>query len=74
MVSEVLTVLDSLEYNPMVCQISERESITLQYKLLSYEKRLEQLNVGIISINLGQPAANYVNTKGGGSSSYTYKN
>ncbi|KAI9178083.1 hypothetical protein LWI28_022537 [Acer negundo] len=68
LVSQVLTGLDSLEYNPVVCQINEKENITrlkLQSKLLSYEKRLEQLNDGITSINLGQPIANFANTKGG---------
>ena len=41
LVSQVLTGLDSAEYNPMVCQIIERDDITLlelQSKLLSYEK------------------------------------
>ncbi|KAK0589111.1 hypothetical protein LWI29_009809 [Acer saccharum] len=41
LVSQVLFGLDSLEYNPIVCQINERENISwmeLQSKLLSYER------------------------------------
>ena len=67
LVSQVLTGLDSVEYNPLVCQIAEKESISwieLQSRLLSYEKRLEQLNAGIATINLGQPMVNYANTRG----------
>ena len=44
LVSQVLAGLDSLEYNPIVCQINEKENVSwmeLQSKLLSYEKRLE---------------------------------
>ncbi|KAK0581835.1 hypothetical protein LWI29_018538 [Acer saccharum] len=69
LVSQVLDGLDSVEYNPLVCQINEREEISwidLQAKLLSYEKRLEQINVGLSSINLGQVSANYVGTKNNG--------
>ena len=47
LVSQTLTGLDSSEYNPVVCQITENENITwldLQSKLLSFEKRLEQMN------------------------------
>ncbi|TXG47862.1 hypothetical protein EZV62_027156 [Acer yangbiense] len=66
LVSQILNGLDSHEYNPLVCQINEKEDISwidLQAKLLSYEKRLEQMNAGIASINLGQAAANFVGTK-----------
>ena len=47
LVSQVLTGLDSAKYNPLVCQIAEKENISwieLQSRLLSYKKRLEQLN------------------------------
>ena len=67
LVSQIITGLDSHEYNPVVCQINERDEISwleLEAKLLSYEKRLEQMNAGIASINLGQVTANYVGTKG----------
>ncbi|TXG47047.1 hypothetical protein EZV62_026341 [Acer yangbiense] len=66
LVSQILNGLDSHEYNPLVCQINEKEDISwidLQAKLLSYEKRLEQMNAGISSINLGQATANFVGTK-----------
>ncbi|TXG48382.1 hypothetical protein EZV62_027676 [Acer yangbiense] len=69
LVSQVLDGLDSVEYNPLVCQINEREDISwidLQAKLLSYEKRLEKINAGFSSINLGQVSANYVGTKNTG--------
>lgn len=55
--------MDSQEYNPLVCHIAEKDDISwvkLQSKLLNYERRLEQLNVGITTINLGNPAAHYV--------------
>ena len=70
LVSQILIGLDSSEYNPVVCQITKNENITwlvLQSKLLSFEKRLEQMNAGIASINLSQPSTNFVNTKGGSS-------
>jgi hypothetical protein len=66
LISQTLTGLDSPDYNPIVCQIIEKENISwleLQSKLLTYEKRLEQLNDGIASINLGQPIANFANTR-----------
>jgi len=69
-----LTGLHSPKYNPLVCQINEKESIIwleLQAKLLSYEKRLEQLNAGITLINLGQPTANYANSRGGSSGNFS---
>ncbi|KAL5538061.1 hypothetical protein UlMin_042271 [Ulmus minor] len=72
LISQTLTELDSSEYNPMVCQITENENITwveLQSKLLSFEKRLEQMNAGISAMNLGQPQANFVSTKGGNNNS-----
>ena len=56
LVSQVLLGLDSHEYNHVVCQINEKEEVSwleLQAILLSYEKRLEQMNAGIRSMTLG---------------------
>ncbi|KAL5583388.1 hypothetical protein UlMin_015830 [Ulmus minor] len=67
LVSQILTVLDSHEYNPVVCQINERYEISLlelQAKLLTYEKILEQMNAGIASINLGQVTPKLCRNKG----------
>lgn len=69
LVSQVLAGLDSHEYNPVVCQLQEKETVTwleLQGRLLSYERRLEQMNSGIAGINLGLPVANFANRRGGG--------
>ncbi|KAK0577147.1 hypothetical protein LWI29_028615 [Acer saccharum] len=44
LVSQVLAGLDSLEYNPVVCQLNEKEHVSwmeLQSTLLSYERRLK---------------------------------
>ncbi|KAI9198055.1 hypothetical protein LWI28_009229 [Acer negundo] len=69
LVSQVLDGFDSVEYNPLVCQINEKEEINwidLQAKLLSYEKRLEQINAGLSLINLGQVSTNNAGTKNTG--------
>lgn len=61
LVTQVLTGLDSADYNPVVCQLVEKEQVTwleLQAKLQSYEKRLEQINFGLSSISLGPLNAN----------------
>ena len=61
LVSHTLTRLDSSKYNLVICRIE---------KLLSYEKRLEQLNASIASIDLGQPTANFASTRGGHNNNY----
>ncbi|KAL5569822.1 hypothetical protein UlMin_026397 [Ulmus minor] len=69
LVSQVLAGLDSLEYNPVVCQINEKEHVTwmeLQSILLSYERRLEQITGGVAGISIGQATANFVSAKGPG--------
>ena len=66
LVTQVLTGLDLLEQNPVVCKIYKKENISwvdLQAILLSYEKRLEQINVGMASMNLGQMTANIYNIR-----------
>lgn len=70
--TQILTGLDFQEYYPLVCQIIEKDDISwvkLQSKLMSYKKRLEQLNVGIGTINLGNPTAHYMK-----SNNYSNKN
>lgn len=57
--SQVLASLDSSEYNPLICQITEKESVSwveLQSQLLNYERRLEQLNLTTATPNLGRPS------------------
>ncbi|KAK0586349.1 hypothetical protein LWI29_005449 [Acer saccharum] len=57
LVSQVLAGLDSLEYDPVLCQLNEKEHVSwmeLQSTLLSYERRLKQINGGISSLNIGQ--------------------
>lgn len=72
LVTQVFASLDSQEYNLLVCQIIENENINwikLQSKLLSYEKRLEQLNAGVVAINLHHQVVNYAR-----SPNFIYKN
>lgn len=56
LVSQILAGLYSLEYNLLVCQITEKESISwveLQSRLLNYEMRLVQLNTTMANLILG---------------------
>ena len=75
-VSHILVGLDSNDYNPMVFQISERENfswIELQAKLLSYGNRMEHVNAGITSINLGKISKNFASNRNAGNSLLDYK-
>ncbi|KAK0583989.1 hypothetical protein LWI29_006080 [Acer saccharum] len=66
LVSQVLAGLDSLEYDPVLCQLNEKEHVSwmeLQSTLLSYERRLKQINGGISSLNIGQVSANFAANK-----------
>lgn len=64
--SQVLAGLDSSEYNQLVCQITEKESISwveLQSQLLNYKRRLEQLNLTTATLNFGRPSMHFSGIK-----------
>src|SRR5262249_14099067 len=66
LVTQTLAGLDSQDYNPLVCQITEKETkswIELQSKLLSYERRLNQLKSGMENINIGSPSAHFTRSQ-----------
>lgn len=66
LISQVFTGLDAPEYNPLICQMIEKESISwveLQSRLLNYEMRLKQLNSTTAILSLGRPSINFSNTR-----------